>query len=181
MQLVWLGIESFLIITFSTILSKKPFINRDAGFSSFLNVDIPIRKQDVYNNKEDFSTSCKLNGSAARAETTSTTQGLSKLQAQELVLRLNSEERIVLLTAIQEFQSKLVKEEYQGQLAASRWRSKYGRPAKLPTLGDVDPTGTYCLLPEDWLMKKCGTIFLDLVLGINLLKSFNDCHCYCYS
>lgn len=44
----------------------------------------------------------------------------------------------------------------KGQLAASRWRSKYGRPAKLPKLGDVDPTGSYCALPEDWLMKKSG-------------------------
>ncbi|KAK4876374.1 hypothetical protein RN001_012796 [Aquatica leii] len=105
------------------------------------------------NNK--FSVNSFLKGSAGRAETTSTTQGLSKLQAQELILRLNSEERTLLYTALQEYQSKLVKDEYQGQLAASRWRSKFGRPAKLPRLGDVDPTGSYCLLPEDWLMKKC--------------------------
>ncbi|KAF5307953.1 hypothetical protein FQR65_LT06520 [Abscondita terminalis] len=111
-------------------------------------------------------------GSAARAETTSTTQGLSKLQAQELILRLNSEERTLLYSALQEYQSKLVKDEYQGQLAASRWRSKFGRPAKLPRLGDVDPTGSYCLLPEDWLMKKCELTHsclqgdhIDLYLG----------------
>ena len=45
----------------------------------------------------------------------------------------------------------------KGQLAASRWRSKFGRPSKLPRLGDVDPTGSYCPVPEDWLMKKYGT------------------------
>lgn len=44
----------------------------------------------------------------------------------------------------------------KGQLAASRWRSKFGRPSKLPRLGDVDPTGTYCPMPEDWLKKKFG-------------------------
>lgn len=102
----------------------------------------------------NFETSSVTLGSAARAETTCTTQGLSKLQAQELVLRLNPEERGILLGALQEYQSKLVKDEYEGQLAAHRWRSKYGRPSKLPTLGDVDPTGTYCPLPEDWLKKK---------------------------
>ncbi|CAB0008930.1 unnamed protein product [Nesidiocoris tenuis] len=40
------------------------------------------------------------------------------------------------------------------QLAAFRWRSKFGRPAGVPNLGDVDPTGSYCPVPEDWLMKK---------------------------
>ncbi|KAK9890810.1 hypothetical protein WA026_012154 [Henosepilachna vigintioctopunctata] len=103
-----------------------------------------------------FGTSALYYGSAARAETTSTTQGLSKLQAQELVLRLNQEERQILLSSLQEYQSKIVKDELEGQLAASRWRSKFGRPSKLPTLGDVDPTGSYCPVPEDWLKKKCA-------------------------
>ncbi|XP_044271595.1 uncharacterized protein LOC123015745 isoform X1 [Tribolium madens] len=111
----------------------------------------PCRSQHI---KLNFSTSCRLDGSAGRAETTSTTQGLSKLQAQELVLRLNGEERNILISALQEYQSKLVKDEYEGQLAASRWRSKFGRPSKLPRLGDVDPTGSYCPVPEDWLRKK---------------------------
>jgi hypothetical protein len=102
----------------------------------------------------NFSINYLLSGSAGRAETTSTTQGLSKLQAQELVLRLNGEERNILISALQEYQSKLVKDEYEGQLAASRWRSKFGRPSKLPRLGDVDPTGSYCPVPEDWLKKK---------------------------
>ncbi|KAJ8946995.1 hypothetical protein NQ318_019076 [Aromia moschata] len=76
-------------------------------------------------------------------------RGLSKLQAQgELILRLNGEERNILMTALQEYQSKLIKDEYR------RWRSKFGRPSKLPRLGDVDPTGAYCPFPEDWLQKK---------------------------
>lgn len=62
-----------------------------------------------------ISTSCILSGSAARAETTSTTQGLSKLQAEELVLRLTSEERTILINALHEYQSKLVKDEYEGK------------------------------------------------------------------
>lgn len=42
------------------------------------------------------------------------------------------------------------------KLAGQRWRTKLGRPSKVPTLGDVDPTGTYCPVPEDWLKKKYG-------------------------
>ncbi|KAL0272119.1 UNVERIFIED_CONTAM: hypothetical protein PYX00_005211 [Menopon gallinae] len=79
---------------------------------------------------------------------------LTKTQATELVLRLTEEERKFLLTALHEFESNQVKAEYEGQLAATRWRSKFGRPSKLPTVGDVDPTGSYCHLPEDWLKKK---------------------------
>lgn len=41
-------------------------------------------------------------------------------------------------------------------LAASRWRSRFGRPTKLRTLGDVDPTGSYCPVPEEWLKKHLG-------------------------
>ncbi|KAL3269059.1 hypothetical protein HHI36_008142 [Cryptolaemus montrouzieri] len=121
---------------------------------SFSNLYIKIGKN--LSPVTNFRASVTHYGSAARAETTSTTQGLSKLQAQELVLRLNQEERQILLSALQEYQSKLVKDELEGQLAASRWRSKFGRPSKLPTLGDVDPTGSYCQVPEDWLKKKCA-------------------------
>lgn len=79
--------------------------------------------------KKNVSTQSVLHGTAARAETTSTTQGLSKLQAQELVLRLNDEERSVLISALQEYRSKLVKDEYEGKwnvyavlLFAFRWQ-----------------------------------------------------------
>lgn len=30
----------------------------------------------------------------------------------------------------------------------------------MPKLGDVDPTGTYCPVPEDWLKNKFGRHFL---------------------
>lgn len=42
------------------------------------------------------------------------------------------------------------------KLGGQRWRSKFGRPSKVPTLGDVDPTGSYCPVPDDWLKKKYG-------------------------
>ncbi|CAH0702099.1 unnamed protein product [Spodoptera exigua] len=82
------------------------------------------------------------------------TSPLTKLHANELVLHLNDEERKVLLYALQQYESKRIKEEYEDKLAGRRWRSKLGRPSKVPTLGDVDPTGSYCEVPEDWLKKK---------------------------
>lgn len=65
----------------------------------------------------------------------------------------------------------------EGQLAASRWRSKFGRPSKVPRLGDVDPTGSYCLLPEDWLKRKCGMngVFFDYLFYCLLKKLIGLC------
>ncbi|XP_041976812.1 uncharacterized protein LOC121731463 [Aricia agestis] len=79
---------------------------------------------------------------------------LTKAHATELVLHLNDEERKMLFTALQEYESNRIKEEFEDKLAGQRWRSKLGRPSKVPTLGDVDPTGSYCPVPEDWLKKK---------------------------
>lgn len=54
-------------------------------------------------------------------------------------------------------------------MAAKRWRSKFGRPAKvLPILGDVDPSGQFCAVPEDWLQKKFGTNFK--IINKNIIK-----------
>ncbi|XP_050665504.1 uncharacterized protein LOC126965775 isoform X2 [Leptidea sinapis] len=79
---------------------------------------------------------------------------LTKAHATELVLRLNGEERKMLFNALNEFESNKIKEEFEDKLAGQRWRSKLGRPSKAQTLGDVDPTGSYCPVPEDWLKKK---------------------------
>ncbi|XP_012059100.1 PREDICTED: uncharacterized protein LOC105622290 [Atta cephalotes] len=79
---------------------------------------------------------------------------LTKRQAKELVSKLTSEERGLFLTALNECKSAEQKAGYEGQLAAIRWRSKLGRPSKIPSLGEVDPTGTYCPMPDDWLNRK---------------------------
>ncbi|CAK1552702.1 unnamed protein product [Leptosia nina] len=79
---------------------------------------------------------------------------LTKAHASELVLHLKDEERKILMHALREYESNRIKEEFEDKLAGRRWRSKLGRPSKVPTLGDVDPTGTYCPVPEDWLKKK---------------------------
>lgn len=75
---------------------------------------LPINDYLLCTNRYFTLNSTKM-GTAARAETTSTIQGLSKLQAQELVLRLTSEERSILISALQEYQSKLVKDELEGK------------------------------------------------------------------
>ncbi|XP_011500479.1 PREDICTED: uncharacterized protein LOC105364287 [Ceratosolen solmsi marchali] len=93
-------------------------------------------------------------GSASKATTPDVPGVLSKDQARQLAVRLTSDERQVLITALQECQSLKLKAEYEGQLAPFRWRSKFGRPTKVTTLGDVDPTGSYCAVPDDWLLRK---------------------------
>lgn len=40
-----------------------------------------------------------------------------------------------------------------GQLASSNWRLKFGRRSS-EQLGAVDPTGSYCAMPDDWIKKK---------------------------
>ncbi|XP_063225367.1 uncharacterized protein LOC134532647 [Bacillus rossius redtenbacheri] len=86
--------------------------------------------------------------------TASPSEPLTKLQAQDLILRLTDEERRILLSALQEFHSEKMKAEFEGDLAGVTWRSRFGRPSKLPGLGEVDVTGAYCLVPEEWLKRK---------------------------
>lgn len=65
--------------------------------------------------RRNFRVNSLLAGTGGHAETTSTMQGLSKLQAQELVLRLTDEERTTLTSALHEYKSKLIKYEYEGK------------------------------------------------------------------
>lgn len=100
--------------------------------------------------KVQISTACTM----LQEESSESALPLTKDRARELVMRLNVEERGHLQTTLHEIESDKMKDEYKGQLAAYRWRSKFGRPSRVPSLGDVDPTGSYCPLPEDWLYKK---------------------------
>lgn len=105
-------------LTFRTLYNfSSTNIHYHSAISSlfFLNDKVHIKQRDL-NHRKTFSVSCVNRGSAARAETTTTTQGLSKLQAQELILRLTSEEREILINAIQEFHSKMLKDQYEGEL-----------------------------------------------------------------
>lgn len=43
-----------------------------------------------------------------------------------------------------------------GKLAATRWRTRFGRYANVSKLGEVDPTGSFCAFPDDWLKRKAG-------------------------
>lgn len=81
-------------------------------------------------------------------------EALTNQQAKELTSKLTSEERKLFLVALNECKSEEEKAGYKGQLAAFRWRSKLGRPSKIPSLGEVDPTGTFCPMPDDWLNRK---------------------------
>ncbi|XP_070491628.1 transmembrane protein 65 isoform X1 [Chironomus tepperi] len=78
---------------------------------------------------------------------------LTKDQAHDLVFRLNEEERATLLEQLEKFQLKEDKRKLESQLAGNKWRSRFGRPSKVETLGEV-VGGAYCKMPEDWLQKK---------------------------
>lgn len=94
----------------------------------------------------------KLGSSRGYTQAAST---LTREQLHDLVYRLNEDERELLMNTLKQFESNKQKAQFEGQLAATVWRSRFGRPAKLkPALGDVDPTGSYCAVPEDWLRKK---------------------------
>ncbi|XP_070171829.1 uncharacterized protein [Polyergus mexicanus] len=91
-------------------------------------------------------------------------EALTKQQAKELTSKLTSEERKLFLAALNECKSEEEKAGYKGQLAAFRWRSKLGRPSKIPSLGEVDPTGTFCPMPDDWLNRKYEPTTKDMML-----------------
>ncbi|XP_012230024.1 uncharacterized protein [Linepithema humile] len=112
-----------------------------------------------------FHESCRMFSSMKTPITSDTViEALAKQQAKELVLKLTAEERKLFLTALNESKSQEEKAGYEGQLAAIRWRSKLGRPSKLPSLGEVDPTGTFCPVPDDWLNNKYEPTTKDLVV-----------------
>lgn len=39
-------------------------------------------------------------------------------------------------------------------MASSKWRLRFARRDTQHALGEVDPTGSYCAMPDDWLKKK---------------------------
>ncbi|XP_012152047.1 uncharacterized protein LOC100876782 isoform X2 [Megachile rotundata] len=79
---------------------------------------------------------------------------LTKEKAKNVASKLTAEEREFFLKALEECKSEDDRAQYQSQLAAFRWCNKFGRPSKITSLGDVDPTGSYCVVPDDWLMRK---------------------------
>ncbi|XP_076653604.1 uncharacterized protein LOC143359516 isoform X2 [Halictus rubicundus] len=89
---------------------------------------------------------------------------LTKQQAKELASKLTTEERNLIVNAIEECKSDEDKAKYQDQLAPFRMCNKLGRPAKIPSLGDVDATGKYCRVPDDWLLRKYGPSTKNLIL-----------------
>ncbi|XP_039291936.1 uncharacterized protein LOC111064413 [Nilaparvata lugens] len=157
-------------------LSKKSVLNRNvspftkfhplklskAGYSHLsrnLKITTTV-KHDKFSSVSDakfsytLSTATTSNKIVDESDPAETVPPLTKENAHALVMKLTTDERDALMTVLQEFQSEDLKAEYKGQLAAFRWRSKFGRPTSLPRLGDVDPTGSYCTVPEDWLLRK---------------------------
>jgi hypothetical protein len=63
------------------------------------------------------------------------------------------------------------------QLASNKWRSRFGRPTKVDTLGEV-VGGAYCKMPEDWLQRKIGNDDSFYYYFYNFM--FSSPHTFCH-
>ncbi|XP_067621444.1 uncharacterized protein [Eurosta solidaginis] len=77
-------------------------------------------------------------------------------RARELVYNLKDSEREAIKQALLRYDADLQKAGFEGKLAATQWRTRFGRPSQVPRLGEVDPTGSFCAFPEDWLKQKAA-------------------------
>lgn len=78
---------------------------------------------------------------------------LTEYHAYDMIHKLTDNDRKALSTALSRYDSEKTKSQYQLKLAASNWRLKFGRRSG-EQLGEVDPTGSYCAMPDDWIKKK---------------------------
>ncbi|XP_054257785.1 uncharacterized protein LOC128982799 isoform X1 [Macrosteles quadrilineatus] len=166
LKLGGLRLSGLGLCSMSNALSSALFLN----FSTFLNASANLNKRLVVLGEsvvrgKYLTSKTKFYNTAATSEEVGLNEAsapkLTKETANSLVMKLTDEERTTLLNTLQQFESEQLKANYKGrlqykprQLAAFRWRTKLGRPSKVPGLGDVDPTGSYCPVPEDWLLKK---------------------------
>lgn len=82
---------------------------------------------------------------------------LCEEKAYELVLSLKDAERSSLKLALDKYDALKMKEGFEGKLAATQWRTRFGRLSRVPpALANVDPTGSFCTFPDDWLQKKAA-------------------------
>ncbi|XP_013098758.2 uncharacterized protein LOC106081392 isoform X1 [Stomoxys calcitrans] len=81
---------------------------------------------------------------------------LCEERALDLISNLKETELAAIKLALQKYEAKKQKEGFEGKLAATQWRTRFGRLSKVPALGEVDPTGSFCAFPDDWLKKKAA-------------------------
>uniref|UniRef100_A0A1B0BXV5 Transmembrane protein 65 n=1 Tax=Glossina palpalis gambiensis TaxID=67801 RepID=A0A1B0BXV5_9MUSC len=81
---------------------------------------------------------------------------LCEERALDLISNLKETELAAIKLALKKYEAKKQKETFEGKLAATQWRTKFGRLSNVPTLGEVDPTGSYCAFPDDWLKRKAA-------------------------
>lgn len=87
------------------------------------------------------------------SDQTAKTGELTEYHAYDMIHKLSDNDRKALSTALSRYDSEKTKSQFQVKLAASNWRLKFGRRSG-EQLGAVDPTGSYCAMPDDWIKKK---------------------------
>lgn len=78
---------------------------------------------------------------------------LTEYHAYDMVHKLSDNDRKALSNALSRFDAEKTKSQFKEKLAASNWRLKFARKGG-EQLGSVDPTGSYCAMPDDWIKKK---------------------------
>ncbi|XP_037807487.1 uncharacterized protein LOC119600955 [Lucilia sericata] len=84
------------------------------------------------------------------------TQLICEERAFDLISNLKETELAAIKLALKKHEAKQQKLGFEGKLAATQWRTRFGRLSKVPALGEVDPTGSFCAFPDDWLKKKAA-------------------------
>jgi hypothetical protein len=100
------------------------------------------------------------------------------LQAQELVLRLNGEERNILISALQEYQSKLVKDEYEAESVprpSNRNLVDMAIANSIPFIGFGFLDNFFMLIFGDYIDLYLGSYFcLTTMAAAALGNTFSD-------
>ncbi|XP_011295945.1 uncharacterized protein LOC101896793 [Musca domestica] len=81
---------------------------------------------------------------------------LCEERALDLISNLKETELAAIKLALAKYEAKKQKEGFEGKLAATQWRTRFGRLSKVPALGEVDPTGSFCAFPDNWLKMKAA-------------------------
>lgn len=102
---------------------------------------------------------------------------LTDYHAYDMIHKLSDNDRKALSNALSRYDSEKTKSQFQVKLAASNWRLKFGKRSG-EQLGSVDPTGSYCAMPDDWMKKKLAEAAVrptnDALFKSETIKAFSQ-------
>lgn len=141
-----------------TIQKLRPSLHLFTKFHSTFSISSNIPKHlSVVSKEKNTQTSCvpvrslmHFTSNKNDQSMSSVSDTLTEYNAYDMIHKLSENDRECLSKALSSFERKT---KFQGKLASSNWRLKFGRRTG-EQLGSVDPTGSYCAMPDDWIKKK---------------------------